>query len=125
MIVNHKEPNIMGWPYGTLENRKTFILKPGINEVPQEVWESVRGLPVVQARIEEGRLEVVSEDEKPAEVAIKGLKPEAALKMIEDCVDLDMLKSWQGQSKSPKVTKALAEKIKLMEAPVEYRNPTA
>lgn len=123
MLIKNNTPTVLG--FGSKEKSgQVLVMKPGVNDVPGQFWEQVETHPTVKVWMDEGKLEVLTEDAKtPVEKVLVGLKPADAVKVVKDTLDSGMLEAWMKTEKRPAVVKALKKQHELLVAPIEYRAP--
>lgn len=127
MLVNHKGLGLLGIGHsGMTAADSCLVLKPGVNEVTAEAWNRVKHNKGVLSRIEEGTLEVVGDEAKsadqPAEQVFKGLSIKEAVKLVNECIDADLLERISGADKRKEVQKAVKARLTLLAAPVARRS---
>jgi len=123
MLIKNNTPTVLG--FGSKEKSgQVLVMKPGVNDVPGQFWEQVETHPTVKVWMDEGKLEVLTEDVKvPADKVLNGLKPADAVKVVKDTLDVELLDVWMKTEKRPAVVKALKKQHELLGAPTEYRTP--
>ena len=102
MKIDHKEPRLR--QVGGL-----FKLMPGVNDRidPKQFAEAMK-LPAFKALVEEGVVEVISEEDS-ADLSIFGTKK--AIDVVARTVDRDLLNSWLKAEKRTEVSKAIADQL--------------
>lgn len=85
--------------------QKTIRLIPGINEIPDEVWNQVRGLKKIKFYLEEGHIvEKYMEEKKDAKEKVISvetkkvfveLESEEQETLVKDTYDLKLLSKWR------------------------------
>lgn len=97
-LINNKLPKLV-----TLGD--VAYLWPGANEVDPKVWASFKSTVVVKAHLDAGDLvETDAED-------LKGLGVEAALALVKDTLNVDLMRKWRESETRPKVQRGLDAKI--------------
>jgi hypothetical protein len=82
-------------------------LLPGNNSLPAVEWERAKAANArLRYRLQEGIIE-----ELPGEGELPTGEP-AALKMVAETVDKELLEQWEESEKRPKVAKSIADRLK-------------
>lgn len=123
MLIKNNTPSVLG--FGSKEKSgQILVMKPGVNDVPGQFWEQFETHPTVKVWMDEGKLEVLTEDEKaPVEKVLAGLKPADAVKVVKDTLDAGLLEAWLKTEKRPAVVKAMKKQLEVLGEPTEYRTP--
>jgi hypothetical protein len=104
----------------TVMDAEGVKLMPGANQVDRQAWERARKHPIVKALIEDGTIEELEEiaDEHP----LKNLKPGAAISLVKETVDAQLLKGWLEDEERKPVRAAIEKQIEALEEPAELRD---
>lgn len=134
MIINWKDsgPWVIdagnqGGPKIGLTN--TYRVLPGCNEIPDEDWEKIKKISIVQTFLSAGLIEEFGtrqqeviktpEGESKVEVvkpkAFKDLSPEEALKIVADTWDSEQLVKWRKSENRDELRAAIANQIEKIE----------
>lgn len=103
-------PAAGGDPRRAIALHKTHLLKPGVNRVPADVWRTAKEQVMTQKHLEAGDL---VELDKSTDVA--KMPEKAALKIVSETVDRDLLTEWKSGEKRPKVKAALKSQLAKLE----------
>jgi hypothetical protein len=105
MIVVNKEARIIHVGEGV-------VLMPGVNSPDAEAWATAKEqLPVIQYMLDDGALE-----EKALDVdQIGKLSPRAALKLVRDTVDEELLRRMRNADKRREVLDAIDKQIEAVQ----------
>lgn len=125
MIIVNTKPNVLH------VNGKTLM--PGTNVVEPSWWAKTRMHPSIQKRLELGIIEEETDaeeaeqlgDELAPEMAadhLKSLKVNQAKALIEQTVDLKLLKTWQEREDRNQVKGVLKRQIEKLEEAPEMRD---
>jgi hypothetical protein len=76
-------------------------LMPGTNEVDPAVWAKCKEIAVTRHHVEAGTLV------ERAESSLKDFKPEQAIKLVNETVDVALLERWLGTVTNRRVTDAI------------------
>lgn len=137
VLIRWNEPRVMSMGTG-LPDASVVQIKPGINEVSQEVFEMMKKHPVVSKRFEKTKidmkrgkvtlLEVIesestSNDDKKKDNAdndgttsIEELGAKDAKTLIAETLDYDLLKSWLETETRKTVKEAIEKRIEEFKA---------
>jgi hypothetical protein len=85
-----------------------FILKPGINEVPEDLWQKAQEIELVRIMVDE---EILKPGEGPAPADLSKLKPAAAATLVKKTVDRELLERWFDAEKRKPVLEAIGVQI--------------
>lgn len=105
------------------ENSKLIVLKPGNNEMEENVWESLSKHPKVQERINTGKYimiapDLVSEEDKKIEEengaseSLSGYSVSKAKDLVKGTYDLELLEKWETEESRSKVKAQIKSQIK-------------
>lgn len=92
-----------------------IMIRPGINELKQAEWDKIKNDKWAMAMVEDGVLDVVSEDETDAHDVVLSLKQNEALSAVQACVDLELLSKLSSSETRPRVKKAIRVQIEKLE----------
>ena len=98
------------------------LLIPGVNELSQEKWEMIKNHPTVKEMIEDQKIEVISEDEKPVDKVFTKMGKKEAIATVNNTIDVAILEKWAENEKRADVLKAIRARIELLIAPPEFRD---
>lgn len=125
------------WAIGDPTNKtgKVIVCLPGVNTIPDNIWEIIAKNPAVQAKMKpnaEGKIlvEVLAEktpDAKAAEKAgeavdLSGMKPAEAVTIVNQCLNKELLEQWMDQDARPKVQRAILKQLEHLKL---QKNPDA
>lgn len=126
VLIKYNAVNILSFGASPETGVAAAVLKPGLNEIEAEVWAKNKSHPVLKVLVEEGKIEVLSEEPKEKQVVVlTKMKPTEALATIKETIDLPLLEGWLKSEKRVNVLKALREQIAELQAPPVYRDKTA
>lgn len=124
MLVNNVKPSIINHLGG-------FMIKPGVNRIPNKTWKDMKVHPTIARKIEEGQL-VEEQDSVELEAAgdersaerdhLKEMKPPHAKALIEQTMDLELLKLWLSVETRNQLKGSLQRQIKSLEEPATPRD---
>jgi hypothetical protein len=131
MLVHWKESRVwtVAWkgPHDDVQMGKHYASKqtilPGVQEIDDEVWEKMKQVPDVQARIEAGRLVEVKTGAKNAKDETEHGLPKSlakfsvpdATELVSGVMDVDVLKAWSKSEKRTTVKDAIRDQLKALE----------
>jgi hypothetical protein len=81
-----------------------FVLKPGVNEVEEDLIEKALESPIIRWYVDEGQIKI-SRGQAPE--ALARLKPPEAIALVKRTVDRDLLLRWAGAEKRKPVQEAI------------------
>lgn len=96
-------------------------LKPGANEIPDIVWDTVKNWKAVTSRIESGAIQIVTQKTGSTEPVLSDLDVKEANKLILVTADRELLKKWASLETRKNVLKAIEDQIKLITHPKEKK----
>ena len=101
-------------------------LRPGINEVDDEVWDTAvkgpkKGGGMLPIYVKDGTIRV----ERKVEGKVKrgdagtfdGMGPDEAQRLVSDTLDRNLLESWHGQVKDPAIQGMITEQLNKVSGP--------
>ena len=113
MLVQNKEKRVLGPPAGG-EGNEPVVLKPGINDVPDDVWARCRNSKFVKQRMDCDEPTLVEVGAAP-DKGLAGMDMIRALEVVKGTLDLAMLHEWVEGEKRKKVKDAVQRQIALLE----------
>jgi hypothetical protein len=100
-LVEYTRPNLMNVA-------DLFVLKPGINEVPEDLWQKAQKVELVRLMVDE---DILKPGEGPAPVDLSTLKPAAAVTLVKKTVDRELLERWFDAEKRKPVLEAIQAQV--------------
>lgn len=102
----------------TIETNR-YLLKPGVNDVPPEIWAKWRETPVMKSRLEaekviEPKAEEV-EEQAPELPTLEKLSIAKACELVKQTFDVELLEKWIVDEKRERVLKALEKQLEAVE----------
>ncbi len=110
MLIKNNKPNLRGFG-------DELTLKPGVNDVPAEVWQKVVAKygGNLQRLLDDGIVEVVEEAGAPIDAAgLATLTERKAVKLVKDTVDEDLLLTWHETEKRKPVVAAIEAQLDVL-----------
>ena len=118
MLVEYTKPNLLTCWYS---NHYHFSFKPGVNEIPNEVWDQCKAKRKIKLLLEEGVLRVETEAEIDEEAsAISELTVAKATTIIKKTYDEKLLETWLASDSRQGVIKAIKAQQRFID---EQTNP--
>jgi hypothetical protein len=114
-LVEYARPNL-------LNVADLFVLKPGMNEVPEDLWEKAQKIELVRIMVEE---EILKPGEGPAPVDLSTLKPAAAVTLVKKTVDRVLLERWFDAEKRKPVLEAIQAQVEAITPDKAKKGETA
>lgn len=123
ILIENTSANVTGVSNLQIKNGfqpKNVILKPGINQVDSELWESMKSIAVIKSQIENGRLKVIldGDDANDVNETLNQLHYTQANKIIKSTFDIELLKKWQATETRAAVLKTIESQMKQIETPI-------
>jgi len=123
ILVENTSANVTGVSNLQIKNGyqpKNVILRPGVNQIDNELWESMKSISVIKSMLENGNLKVIldGDDAEKASESLNQLHYTQANKIIKATWDIDLLKKWQSNETRAAVLKTIETQIKQIETPV-------
>ena len=114
MFIHNKDKRVVGLALSVASKLKHpnvdhLALKPGVNEVDQELWDEVKGTKVAQHLVKSGKLEVMGGGKAKASLA--ELTAEEALELVSQTLDRDLLNGFAEEEKRKPVLKAIKDQL--------------
>lgn len=100
-------------------NHVKFTIRPGVNEIPSDLWALLKTKSAAQFRLEEGIYEVVSEDIALEVNPLAGMSEKEAVKTVKETYSDELLETWAQKEKRPKVKTALRAQLAALALPTE------
>lgn len=121
MFLHHKNPRILSFPTGYTAGQVTgeLHLIPGINKVDAEVVAAMKKHPTLAPMFESGELEVITDSKGQDVTQLGGVDEKQAEKIVAECNDPELLRSFLDVEKRTKVKRVLEKKIKELENPTD------
>lgn len=133
--IGHPNPELgegkNGWKPGKKINTQVTVVVPGINRIDDKFWNTIKGNPDVQRRLEaddEGRpmLMVISEkagDTKKAKElghhADLLFPDDKAEKIVRKCLNKPLLEEWKRSDKRPNIQFACQDQLEKLKIPTK------
>lgn len=122
LVIRNTEPRQYELPNVKPEHTKAGKLKsagfvayrllPGENDVPEELWNAVKGNPGVKIAIACKTLVNMGEGKAKSILAgLDNLSPDIALRHIGNCENVKLLNEWRGNTENLGLRKAIEERV--------------
>jgi hypothetical protein len=87
---------------------QSFRLLPGINQIPEAQWSEAKKLPAVKDHLKKKNFEEIGATKMPG---LRGYTVEAAVELVEETLDRDLLRQWKGDETREPVIAAIEVQI--------------
>lgn len=92
--------------------QRRMVLRPGLNEVDDEVWERAKTHPGLRRRIQQGVVELISDGDDAEHAAeLTGMRVRESLTLVKETIDEDILRHWLEIEDRDSVVKALETQL--------------
>lgn len=105
-------------PIATTHETKRYTLKPGVNDVPPEVWEAWRATKVMKHYLDEGLIKEPATEDPEAPALQEATTPNLSklsinksIELVRATLDQELLESWIDGEGREKVLKAIERQL--------------
>jgi len=113
---------------------KTLVLIPGVNTIPDEMWENLKKNENIEQMLSDERLKVVPSEQDAEEIKnvkegeaqakdLSGIKGKDAVAIVEKCLNKELLEDWANNESRVHVKRAI--EIQLQKLVVEPKKKEA
>lgn len=120
--LNYTKVNIVSFQLSV--GQPLFILKPGINYVPQDIYDLMKKDSTIKAKFDCGDIDLVAdaESDSPAEI-YSSLKPKDKKVTIQASTSLEELESYLGEEKNKDLKDLIEKQIEAIQS-TQFRDGT-
>lgn len=113
MIIRNMTASLIA----TMHEKTRYTLKPGVNDLPPEVWESWSKTKVMQALVAEKKIVApeVEAEKAPQLANLDSLKPKEATDLVKQTFDAELLEKWVTDEKRTGVIKAIEKQLEAID----------
>lgn len=94
-------------------NQIRVVLRPGLNEIPEDQWNLAKEHPSLKAKIQKGIVEVISASDEGQEHAseLRTMRVRESITLVKETIDEDVLRHWLEIETRDSVSDALSSQL--------------